>query len=140
MKDVGDGEIVAESGDHKGGRGENNESEDDNTGASSGLAKTLPARNTWKDEGKEANDEGIDAQRQCEEQGKGTDCRHVGRTPSYFFRNERERQPNRKRMVASGRLTIRKCSGEDVNVSARGGGRGSAARRFEEAGYADCWW
>ncbi len=42
MENVGDGKVVAEGGDDKGDGGENNESEDDNAGATCGFAQTLP--------------------------------------------------------------------------------------------------
>ena len=103
MKDVGDGEVVAEGGDDKGDRGENDESENYNAGAASGFADTLPERVARKEKGEEARSKRIEAEGQCEEQGKTTNECHVGRTPRYFFRKPRERQPGgRERSVPGG--------------------------------------
>ena len=44
MKDVGDGEVVAEGGDDEGDGGEQNRSENCDAGAAGGFAEALPAR------------------------------------------------------------------------------------------------
>jgi hypothetical protein len=51
MKDVGDGEVVAESGDYKGDGGENDESENYNARAASRFTDTLPGRIAWEEKG-----------------------------------------------------------------------------------------
>ena len=44
MKDVGDGEVVAESGDDESNGGEDDRSEDHDAGAAGGLSQTFPGR------------------------------------------------------------------------------------------------
>ena len=44
MKNVGDGEIVAEGGDDEGHGSEKDGAENDDAGATGGFAKALPAR------------------------------------------------------------------------------------------------
>jgi hypothetical protein len=73
VKDVSDGEIVAEGGYDKGNGGENHESENHDSGTTSGFTEALPKRVTWKEERDKADTERIDAQSQCKEQGKTAD-------------------------------------------------------------------
>src|SRR5580704_13844915 len=103
MEDVGDGEVVAEGGNDEGDGGQDNESEDNYARATGGLAQTLPHRVVLKEKGNQTHTERIDAQRQCDEQGKATNCRHVGRTPIYFSRNPRRRQPEPGKTRKDGR-------------------------------------
>ncbi len=42
MKNVGDGEVVAEGGDNEGDGGEKNSSEDYDAGAASGFGQAIP--------------------------------------------------------------------------------------------------
>ncbi len=47
VEDVGDGEIVAEGGDHQRDRGEQNCSENGHSCAAGGFSETLPAGSSW---------------------------------------------------------------------------------------------
>ena len=109
MKDVGDGEIVAEGGDHEGDRGENNESENDDAGPTSRLAQTLPKGVAWKKQRNYAHSERIDAQRQCEEQGITTNLRHEGEPHCIFSETEGTGNRKMERIRAGG--TFRKGRG-----------------------------
>ena len=61
-----------------------NAAKNHHAGAASGFAETLPHRVAWKEQGDQAGPERIDAQRQCEEQGKTTNLRHVGEPQRIF--------------------------------------------------------
>ena len=105
MEDVSNGEIVSEGGYDEGDRGENDESKNYNAGTASCFSDSLPDRFARKKKGEQACSKRVDAQRQCEEQGKAADECHVGRTPTYFFRKLRERQPEGKgKSVPEGHL------------------------------------
>jgi len=77
VKDVGDGEVVSESGDNQGNGSQDNGAEYDNAGAASGFTEALPVGIAFAKKSNKADYERIRAQRQCEEQGKTTDLRHV---------------------------------------------------------------
>ncbi len=146
MEDVGYGEIVAEGGDDKGDGGENDESENNDAGAAGGLAQPLPQRLAPKEEGNKADTERIDAQRQCEEQGKTTNLRHVGE-PQFIFsetasagnRNRKNRTPEGHRPNGLAEIAAENCEprtkrkiDDRAHVHRKRGGRGSAARRLPE--------
>src|SRR5438270_2301091 len=72
MKNVSNGEIVAEGGDHQRPSRKENGDEDDNARAARGFAQPFPVL----DERDESGDKTIDTQRQSEEQGKTANLRH----------------------------------------------------------------
>src|SRR5579863_7407705 len=84
MKNVSDGEVVAEGSDDQGDGSEENASENHNARTARGLAQALPVWVARKKEGDQTHSERIQAQRQGEEQGKATDLRHVGEPRSIF--------------------------------------------------------
>src|SRR5579863_4740040 len=99
MKNVSDGEVVAEGSDDEGDGGEENASENHNARTARGLAQALPVWLAGKKEGDQTHSERIQAQRQGEEQGKATDLRHVGEPRCIF--SETDDGGNRGRASAS---------------------------------------
>src|SRR5258708_2577460 len=89
MEDVSDCEIVAEGGDYQCDRGDDDCSENYNSGAARSFAETLPTCVPLKEESHQAHSERINAQRQGEEQGKTTNLRHVGEPQCIFSETHR---------------------------------------------------
>src|SRR5579871_2304514 len=114
MKDVGNGEVVAECGDHKGQCREEHAGEDDDSGAARGFTDAIPEWVVFVDEREEPAYKRIEAQREGEQQCKTTDESHVGRTPSHFFRKRRLRQPGPARRSVSVGRSKRKWEREKV--------------------------
>ncbi len=129
VKDVGDGEIVAEGGDDEGDGGEEHGSEYNHAGAASGFAQAFPVGLALKEEGDKANSERIDAQRQCEEQGKTTNLRHVGEPQCIFSETEGTGNHKPKRRGPR-RLGISKGSLPRFEGNPKRDGRTAAARVF----------
>src|SRR5580658_5693320 len=103
MEDVGDGEVVAESGDDKRDGCDKDSAENYDSGAASSFAQALPTRIARKEEGNHAHPERIHAQRQGEEQGKTTNLRHEEESQPIF--SETYHTGNQKKTEAGLRRT-----------------------------------
>src|ERR1700722_291029 len=84
MKNVRDGEIVAEGGDDQGHGGEEYGCEYGDAGAAGGFADAVPATGFLKDEGEASRAERNGAQNQRDEQSETTDLGHGGK-PRIIF-------------------------------------------------------
>src|ERR1700722_15728696 len=84
MKNVRDGEIVAEGGDDRGPRGEEDGCEYGDAGAAGGSADAVPATVFLKYQGEDSRSERIGAQNQRDEQSETTDLGHGGK-PRIIF-------------------------------------------------------
>src|SRR5581483_321662 len=77
MEDVSNAEIIAERGDDQRNRGKNHRAKNCNSCAASRLSDASPAWILLKKKSQEAAAKRVNAQREREQQGKSTNCRHV---------------------------------------------------------------
>ena len=68
--------------------GEHDRAKYDDAGSARGFAHTFPEGIAWKEKRKHTREERIDAQRQCEEQGKTAYSCHVGEPQAIFSETE----------------------------------------------------
>ena len=157
MKNVGDGEVVAEGGDDEGDGGEKNESENYDAGAASGFAQALPTGSPGKKRATRPTPNEYMLSANARSKAKLPICA-MRENPDVFFQKRTCRQPEPigrpgQSGIRLGGSAGQKDSGSEQRIGQdlgkgsgrskrfrESGGRGSAAKAVSDAAYALCWW